>query len=146
MRVLSLSSLDATTELACIEDGVCQLFEVFPSSSRLSESLWDALRALLNKVNWTLDMLDCFACVRGPGSYTSLRVGLAAMNGLAWSTEKPVIGFLVEDLNDHPAAEDLPRAVQCGLLAHDWLLSHSGSRYTGPVMPEYGAEFQLGRR
>ena len=48
------------------------------------------LAALLQQQKLTKDQLDGFAVVSGPGSFTGLRVGLAAIKGLAEILQKPV--------------------------------------------------------
>lgn len=50
------------------------------------------LRALLAEVNWSLDSLDAFVIGIGPGSFTGLRVGMAAIKGLAYALNKPLYG------------------------------------------------------
>lgn len=50
------------------------------------------LRDLLAEVAWSLDSLDAFVIGIGPGSFTGLRVGMAAMKGLAYALNKPLYG------------------------------------------------------
>ena len=41
----------------------------------------------------TLNDIDVLAVGLGPGAFTSLRVGLSTVKGLAFATKKPVIGI-----------------------------------------------------
>ncbi len=53
--------------------------------------LYGRLASLLHGAGWTLGELDCFAAAAGPGSFTGVRVGLAAVKGLAEAAGKPAI-------------------------------------------------------
>ena len=53
--------------------------------------LYGHLASLLHATGWTLDEIDCFAAAAGPGSFTGVRVGLAAVKGLAEAAGKPAI-------------------------------------------------------
>jgi tRNA threonylcarbamoyladenosine biosynthesis protein TsaB len=57
-----------------------------------SERLWMEIESLLSSTGLSIDDVDLFAVCVGPGSFTGLRVGLAAVKGLAEATEKPVVG------------------------------------------------------
>ena len=35
--------------------------------------------------------IDLFACTRGPGSFTGLRIGMAALKGMAYASGKPLV-------------------------------------------------------
>lgn len=50
------------------------------------------LSALLTEAGWTLEELDGFVCGLGPGSFTGMRVGLAAFKGLAYALGRPLCG------------------------------------------------------
>jgi len=87
-------SLDTTTEfgsLALIENG--RVLEETPmhSSDGFSHVLFDLLAGLLARQGWNALDVDCFAAAAGPGSFTGVRVGLAAAKGLAEAAAKPLI-------------------------------------------------------
>jgi tRNA threonylcarbamoyladenosine biosynthesis protein TsaB len=50
---------------------------------------------LLNEVGLAFGDIDRFAVTTGPGSFTGIRVALAAAHGLALGTGKPIVGVTV---------------------------------------------------
>jgi len=54
--------------------------------------LFDRLRLLFEQRQWRLGEIDCFAALAGPGSFTGVRIGLAAVKGLAEAQGKPAVG------------------------------------------------------
>lgn len=65
------------------------LFEV----RQHSQILFEHLQVLLKLASVELDQVDVFAAVSGPGSFTGLRIGLAAAEGMAQTLARPVIGI-----------------------------------------------------
>ena len=59
----------------------------------LSSSIVPSIDRILSRAKVPLKALDGFAVGLGPGSFTSLRVGLATVKGLAFATRKPVVGI-----------------------------------------------------
>jgi len=67
-----------------------KIFEDKKGSSKYFISL---LNSLLDSCNCTLSDISFIAANRGPGPFTTLRVVLASLNGLALSIQKPLIGI-----------------------------------------------------
>ena len=62
-----------------------------------AERLPGDLLALLAAHGRTLADVDLFAVAAGPGSFTGLRIGIAAMQGLAFAGGRPVVGVSALD-------------------------------------------------
>ena len=56
-----------------------------------SRTLLPVVQQLLEKQGLSLDQMDVFAATIGPGSFTGVRIGVAAVKGYAWVTEKPCV-------------------------------------------------------
>lgn len=57
-----------------------------------TEWLLQSMQHLLEQVGLQKSALDAISVVRGPGSFTGLRVGLATAKGLAMALERPLLG------------------------------------------------------
>lgn len=58
-----------------------------------SERLIPSIKAILETAGVKLAEIDAFAASIGPGSFTGLRVGLAAAKGFAYALKKPIVGI-----------------------------------------------------
>ncbi len=63
-----------------------------------SRTLMPALDQVLARSGYGLEELDRLVLCRGPGSFSSLRIGMAAMQGLAHSLDRPLYAFVMHDL------------------------------------------------
>lgn len=70
----------------------CEVLEVVPlEGGTFSAQLVPQIAALLAKHGFTKENLDAFAVTSGPGSFTGLRVGLAAIKALGEILDKPIV-------------------------------------------------------
>lgn len=58
-----------------------------------SSRLFNGIERLMTDCGLSMSDLDGFGVAHGPGAFTGLRVGIAAVKGLALATGKPVAGF-----------------------------------------------------
>jgi len=63
-----------------------------------SQTLFSQIAAVLSLAELKIQDIGAFAVASGPGSFTGLRVGLAAVKGLADSLNRPCIGIDTLDL------------------------------------------------
>lgn len=109
LAVLILS-LDTTTRggSAAVLRGDTPIAVVDGDPSRThGERLPGELETALARAGVTLPDIDLFAVARGPGAFTGLRIGLAAMQGAAMVTGRPVIGVSALDALAAAAAAQL---------------------------------------
>lgn len=97
MIVLAIETATRDGSVAVARDGVVlgvtQGDGTRPHATRLPT---DAL-ALLAAHGLSVDDVDVFAVCLGPGAFTGLRVGIAAAQGLAFATSRPIVGISALD-------------------------------------------------
>ena len=75
----------------CGPDGTCEVLEVMAlTGGTFSAQFIPQVAGLLAKHGYGKQEIDAFAVVSGPGSFTGLRVGLAAIKALAEALAKPI--------------------------------------------------------
>ena len=92
MKILALESSAVSASAALCEDEAL-LAETFQNSGLThSQTLLPMAEQLLRSSGLTLNELDLIAVAHGPGSFTGLRIGVAAAKGLAWAAQLPCAG------------------------------------------------------
>ena len=88
MKIIALESSAVTASVAVCEDEVL-LAQAFQNSGLThSVTLMPVAADLLKNAGLTLDDMDVVAVAAGPGSFTGIRIGVAAAKGLAWPGDK----------------------------------------------------------
>jgi tRNA threonylcarbamoyladenosine biosynthesis protein TsaB len=93
MLILGVDTSGPNGSIALVrfETGPPQVFEVVPiEGGTFSAQLVPQISALLAEHGLTKQDIDGLAVVSGPGSFTGLRVGLAAIKALAEILQKPI--------------------------------------------------------
>jgi len=93
MNLLAIDTSTRNLSLAVIKGGKVVTSRNVKLKRPLSSSIMPSIKKILNSAGITLAKLDGFAVGLGPGSFTSLRVGLSTIKGLAFATHKPIIGI-----------------------------------------------------
>ncbi|HKY33377.1 MAG TPA: tRNA (adenosine(37)-N6)-threonylcarbamoyltransferase complex dimerization subunit type 1 TsaB [Candidatus Polarisedimenticolia bacterium] len=85
-----------------------------------SERLLPAVRALLDVSGLSFQRIDLFAVTSGPGSFTGLRIGMAAAKGMALAAGRPLVGLstleTIAAALGAEAAADGPAPLVCVLM------------------------------
>ena len=92
MKILALESSAKAASVAICEDDklVCQYWQ--NSGLTHSRTLLKMAEGVLLDSGITMQNIDIVAVAKGPGSFTGIRIGVAAAKGLAWAEDKPVCG------------------------------------------------------
>jgi tRNA threonylcarbamoyladenosine biosynthesis protein TsaB len=91
MVILALDSSSSGGSTALLRDGRLAGARVGDPSRTYGEQLPTEFKALLEQHETALQDVDLFAVSIGPGSFTGLRVGIAAIQGLALANDKKVV-------------------------------------------------------
>lgn len=101
LLVTDTSGRNGTVALARAREGLqgVDVIEIVPlAGGMFSAQLVPQIAALLQKHSFTKADIDAFVVVSGPGSFTGLRVGLAAVKALAEILKKPIVPISLLEL------------------------------------------------
>jgi tRNA threonylcarbamoyladenosine biosynthesis protein TsaB len=90
MRILALDTTGEFGSIALRENASTIVETHLHSADGFAHVVFPAIDRLLREVKWRIGEIDCFAAASGPGSFTGVRVGLAAVKGLAEAAGKLV--------------------------------------------------------
>ena len=95
MRVLAIdTALEACSAAVLDTEHVAMsVHESLPKLRGHAEALMPMIARVMDRAGLDFAALDRIAVTTGPGSFTGLRVGLAAARGIALATGKPAIGL-----------------------------------------------------
>ena len=92
MKILSIETSTRNFSLAVSDGAVIRAARDIELKQVLSDSIMPAIDRILKEAGTSLRQLDGFAVGLGPGSFTSLRVGISTVKALSFALQKPVAG------------------------------------------------------
>ena len=93
MRILAFETSAKAASVALLQEGRL-LGEYMQNSGQThSRTIMQMAQDLLRNCDLTADDGDAVACAAGPGSFTGIRIGLAAAKGFAWGRNIPLVGI-----------------------------------------------------
>ena len=98
MYFLSFETSTKIFSLALSQGEKVLRYRNLKSASVLEDSILPTVDKILNSAGVKFSQIDGFAIALGPGSFTSLRVGLATVKSFAMATNKPVVGIPSMDI------------------------------------------------
>ena len=98
MYFLSLETSTKIFSIAVNKDEKVLRYRNLKSALVLEDSILPTLDNILKSAGVKFSQIDGFAIALGPGSFTSLRVGLSTIKAFAMSTGKPVVGIPSMDI------------------------------------------------
>ena len=92
MKILAFETSAKAASAAVMADGKL-LAECYQNTGLThSQTLMVMAQDLLKQLNLTAKDMDAVAVAAGPGSFTGVRIGVAAAKGFAWGREIPCVG------------------------------------------------------
>ena len=91
MKLLALETSAKAASCAVLENGQVLAAAWQDTGLTHSRTLLPMAEDMLKNSGLDLRDMDALAVAAGPGSFTGLRIGIAAVKGLAWAAEKPCV-------------------------------------------------------
>lgn len=104
MYFLTLESSGKAASAAISEDARIISFAYLDIGLTHSETLMPLCDRVFAGASLRPADIGCFAATVGPGSFTGLRIGIAALKGMALAVDKPCVGVPVNDALARAAA------------------------------------------
>ncbi len=93
MRILGIDTSGKVASVAVTDGGLLLGEHTIYTNRTHSQVILPMCKALLEECGLTVQELDCLAVAVGPGSYTGLRIGIAAVQGMALASGVGCIGI-----------------------------------------------------
>ena len=110
MLIFGLESSAVSAGAAIIKDGKLIAETYLNLGLTHSETLMTLIDSCLKNAGLNIGDIDAFAVAQGPGSFTGIRIGISAVKGLVFGSEKPVYGISTLE------------ALACGALLEEHLI------------------------
>ncbi len=109
MKILAIDSSAVSCSVAVSDGETISASDFVNNGLTHSQTLLPMVEKVLNKAELSVHDIDLFAVTNGPGSFTGVRIGVAALKGLAFSDNKPCVG--ISTLEAIAAGCDVPDVI-----------------------------------
>ena len=92
MKILALETSAKAVSAAVVENGKVLCSGYQDTGLTHSRTLMPIVEHILQNAGLTMADMDAVAVAAGPGSFTGIRIGVAAAKGLAFGADKPAVG------------------------------------------------------
>ena len=92
MRLLAFETSAKAASVALFEDGNLLAEQYQNTGLTHSQTLMVMAEQMLSQCNLTAQDVNAVAVANGPGSFTGVRIGVAAAKGFAWGAQIPIYG------------------------------------------------------
>lgn len=101
MLIIAVESSASPSSCALFKDGT--IISDMRTNVKLthSQTLMPMVENMLKITNTSVSDIDVFAVTHGPGSFTGIRIGIAAVKGMALSYNRPCIGLSTLEVIAH---------------------------------------------
>ncbi len=93
MKILAIDTATEVCSVAILENKNVILEKTLESVNTHSVALMPLIKNVLSETNLTINDIDLFACDKGPGSFTGIRIGLSTIKAFCDVTNKPCVGI-----------------------------------------------------
>jgi tRNA threonylcarbamoyladenosine biosynthesis protein TsaB len=91
MKLLMIDTATNVASAAALTEEKLLVEIIINNQKKHSERLMPAVDHMLADAGLAIDQMDAFGIIKGPGSFTGLRIGMATVKGLAQALDKPVV-------------------------------------------------------
>ena len=92
MKILAIDTSALVATAALCEDETPIAVSSQKSGLTHSATMLPIIKNIMDNTGTSIDDIDMFAVSEGPGSFTGIRIGSAAVKGFAWAQDKPCAG------------------------------------------------------
>lgn len=95
MKTLQINTTNSFSEVSINNEGNIFVNQI---KTPYSENIMPAVTGVLSEANLSLNEIDAFGVVTGPGSFTGIRIGMAVLKGIICGLNKPCVSINAFDI------------------------------------------------
>ncbi len=92
MNLLAVDTSGPVAGVAVLRDGMLAYEGAAINKMTHSVNLMPMVEEALTRAGLSVEEMDLYACVTGPGSFTGVRIGVSTVKGMAHGAGKPCVG------------------------------------------------------